>query len=55
MVGINEKFSNALACPAPGEPVHLMFEKEKMVFFGPVHGKSPQSAKLAHPGGGSKK
>jgi hypothetical protein len=32
-----------------------MFLNEKIVFFGPVHGKSPQSAKFAHAIGGSKK
>jgi len=33
----------------------LISLKLKTVFFGPVHGKSPQSAKLAHDCGGSKK
>jgi len=36
-------------------PVHLIFLKTIRVFFGPVHGKSPQSAKLAHDRGGSAK
>lgn len=45
MVGINEKSVSAFVVV---EPVQVMLENEKIVFFGPVQGKSPQSAKLAH-------
>jgi hypothetical protein len=52
MFGISEKFSNAFAGTVP---VHLVLTNEKIVFFGPVQAKSPQSAKFAHFCGGSKK
>lgn len=52
MSGISEKFSNALSGTVP---VHLVLVNDMIKFFGPVHGKSPQSAKLAHFCGGSKK
>jgi len=52
MFGISEKFSNALAGTFP---VHLVLTNDMIVFLGPVQGKSPQSAKLAHFSGGSKK
>jgi len=44
MFGINEKLAYGFVFT---EFVHLILENLKMVFFGPVHGKSPQSAKLA--------
>jgi hypothetical protein len=47
--GINEKSAKA---PSGTSPVHSVLVNKKMVFFGPVHGKSPQSAKFAQPPGG---
>ena len=52
IVGIKEKSVLVLE---PVVPVHATFLNEKIVFFGPVHGKSPQSALFAHANEGSKK
>lgn len=41
--------------PEGWDPIHSMFLKLITVFFGAVHGKSPQSAGLAQDNGGSKK